>query len=111
MTDVVSAAQPIRHAFVEAVDVAWSRFGWGRGEERVGVTRPTDWESSVRRIFLAGLQDVEFMVRAVDITMRRANFRDDNSWAYWCGVCWRHLEQLQARAREIVEAEEAQWRG
>lgn len=87
---------------VAAVDAAWGRFRYDNGNP---VPRPADWYVSVEQIWGSGLQDVAELVRLVDVAMSRPGVLAGDRWRFWCGCCWRSIEDLHARARTILAAE------
>lgn len=92
------------------VDDAW--VVWGLGEDRTPLPRPQGWIDSVERFFTAGVPVGE-MVRFVGVAMRKAVHEHGNPrpighdqiWRYFCGCCWRTLDDMAERAAEIVAAE------
>lgn len=90
------AMTEVLKAFVNA----WTRYEQNGAE----LPTPADWYATVEDVWRAGL-DVEAIVRNVDIAMSRRGLDVDSRWRYWCGCCWRQVDRLQARAREIVSGE------
>lgn len=87
-------------AVVKAVGDAWGRYHASSTGE--GVPKPHDWYVTVERMWTSGLQDVQTLVRNVDIAMASKASHDD-TWRYWCGICWRQIEKLQERARQLLD--------
>lgn len=85
---------------LKAFSDAWLRFRQD-GEK---IPAPADWYVTVEDVWRAGL-DVDVIVRNVDIAMSRRGLDPESRWRYWCGCCWRQVDRLQARAREIVTGE------
>jgi hypothetical protein len=83
----------------EAFDNEWRRWNAG-GEE---IPRDPGWRSSVLRLLAAGL-DEQFLAEAVGIAMR-SRARPGDTWRYFCGVCWREVDRIQAIAREVADVD------
>jgi hypothetical protein len=49
--------------------------------------------------------DMDDLLHAITKAMSRG-LPDHQSWKYFCGICWRAIEDRQERAREIIEAEQ-----
>jgi hypothetical protein len=78
---------------------AWTyKQGPGQGEP---VVLPEDWESSVDRLYDAGINDIEFdeAIRVAMASKARDVFR------YMCGVAWRWVGDRQEIARQILDAD------
>lgn len=85
---------------IESVGHAWEEWNC-RGEP---VPRPADWPASVRQLVDAGLNYRDDFRLAIEIAMQAPGVRAENTWRYFCGVCWRRVEDRQRMAREIIEA-------
>lgn len=64
---------------------------------------PEDWESSVATFMRSGLP----WPVMDDLVTVALNARTRNYWRYFCGCCWTRIRQIQERAAELVNAEEA----
>ena len=84
--------------YVAKVDDAWTSYHTQSGD----VWRPMDWRASVRQLRQAGLP-VDAAVEAVAVAMGHRKIRNADVWRYFCGVCWRKLDQLQQIAAQIVQ--------
>lgn len=49
------------------------------------------------------LDDLEYAIRTA---MGNKRIRERDIWRYFCGVCWRLIEERQDKARSLLEAEE-----
>lgn len=94
---------------VEKIDAAWKV--WGFTVECDGkpcrhhLPRSADWPDTVRRLHSLGL-DTESMIDFVGKSMRRNGVANDEKWTYFCGCCWRAIDDLQEVAKDIVRANE-----
>lgn len=86
---------------------ALARFNqvWQAHAGVVLVPRDATWKNSVCRFMAAGL-DEEFLADAVATAMGNSKLPPTNVWRYFCGICWREIEQLQERARKYLVAGE-----
>lgn len=92
----------IRQEFLDC----WN--GWTVGipdGERETLPLPLDWSDAIDRFTSAGL-DPKDLVDAVDVAMRQTTVMPDNKFRYFCGVCWRMLDDRQHMARGLLDAEE-----
>lgn len=62
---------------------------------------PAEWKESIDAFWRAGL-DQEDLDDAVDIAMRKNHIRADNLFKYFCGICWRMIEDRRETAAAIV---------
>lgn len=63
-------------------------------------TRPRDWENSIKSLHRAGLTQA-LMLDAITAALSAPNV--DRRFAYFCGVAWRHVRELQAVAQRLME--------
>lgn len=90
-------------AVFEATWDDWTYDGGDKG--RLPIPKPNSWESSVERLVTAGV-DRANLLRLVVVAME-SQARIDQKWRYFCGCGWRHVDDLQERARTILEDEQA----
>jgi hypothetical protein len=84
--------------YIHAVDHAW------RDDLDQAPPRPSDWASSIGQMRRAGLS-INDLTTAVGIAhASRASWF--SVWKYFCGVCWRTLEQRQRIARDLLAEKE-----
>lgn len=97
--EIVGAQFDQATAYVEAVDAEWSswRTAGGDGDD---VPRPPDWATSVRRWFEYGLPEY-VAVGLIEQAMTAPTVR--NEWRYYCGCCWRKVDDIIEAARGLVE--------
>lgn len=109
MRSAIAEARERRAEVAEVVDLvgqAWNRFGYGPDDDRRNVPLPADWYMSVEQIWTCGMQDVDFLIRAVDRAMAKQGIPHADRWKYWCGCCWGHLREIQARAAILAHGEQ-----
>lgn len=63
-----------------------------------------DWAETVTRFYSYGLSVAE-LDDAIDIAYQ-SPVKAENVWKYFCGVCWRKVDDLRATARELIETGE-----
>jgi hypothetical protein len=68
---------------------------------------PGDWYLSVHRWIAAGLTQND-LTDACHITIYARAMRARDAWRYFCGVCWRMVDERQTVARQLIEADEGQ---
>jgi hypothetical protein len=76
---------------------AWAAEGGGR--------LPSNWTESLDTFNKYGLA-MESMIEAVEIAISKRHVPADGLWKYFCGVCWRMLEQQREMAEQIVALQE-----
>lgn len=96
MVEEMWAAEQRNQAFL----ATWNHWVFGPRHEPVPL--PNDWPETVQRFRTAGLAD-DLIARAVRIAMEAPSVALDNTFRYFCGVCWRMIGDLHDRARAIVE--------
>ena len=65
---------------------------------------PDDYTHALHRFFLAGLE-FDQIEEAVYITMTAPGVRTENLFRYFCGVCYRIIEERQTIARSLLEGD------
>lgn len=86
----------------------WERWGWGEGDERITMPRPSDWRDSVERFLSLGLH-IDILCHYIEVAMRKQGVPSAERWNYFCGCCWRTLDDAQAKAKGVIAFEE-EWR-
>lgn len=73
----------------------WATFGGPIGMDDA---RPYDWADSVRMFIDRGLEldDLKDLAASAMLNLK---LRADGVWRYFCGMCWRLLDDAQERAR------------
>lgn len=95
----------IRDAHVDSFETTWSEFTYGPQGNRRPVPLPPDWAASIRKFYDQGLPWNE-MYEAVQTAMGAQNVTAENTWRYFCGVCWRSLEDMRNRAAALLALED-----
>lgn len=75
------------------------------GEGGEPIERPDDWKQTIERFLSLGL-DVETITDAMEIALNRPNLSSWKCWRYFCGCCYRRLEERQEIARSKLDAED-----
>lgn len=98
--------------YLDIFEYAWGKWGTGEGDDRRAIPRPYTWVDSVEMFYRRGLPSDE-MERLVGVAMRRAMSEHrkripvDRVWDYFCGCCWRALDDLEAAAQSLIADENA----
>lgn len=74
----------------------WNCYSFGPDWNKQQVPLPPDWRESLHRFVAAGLP-ILLIADAVQIAMG-SRARTEETFRYFCGVCWRKLADLQERA-------------
>lgn len=85
-----------RHAWFRR---AWA--SWTMVDGRAAVL-PNDWPASVEAFLGAGLTE-NLMTDAVETAMSRHGIRE--RFAYFCGICWRLVDELHKSAKNALDDE------
>ena len=99
LTRSVDERRPMFAAIAELGDI-WEKYTINGGQDRVPI--PIDWHGSLERIWLAGLTHVGVLHRNIELAMG-AKIPNDSRWAYFCGICWKQVTELQERARRLLD--------
>jgi hypothetical protein len=84
-------------ATVDRFDQKWC--SWSSSENPIG--RDGNWRSSIRRFLSAGL-DERFLHDAVDATLGNRQVSSRSAWKYFCGICWREIDAIQAETQQAA---------
>lgn len=63
--------------------------------------RDANWANSIRRFFAAGLTDL-FLTDAVRTSMGLERVPAEDKWRYFCGICWREIDNITKSAIVLV---------
>lgn len=88
-------------------DKAWRGYHNSAGEE---IPRDVNWKNSVSRFMGFGLDD-EFLIDATATAMGSPKPSHDAVWRYFCGICWREIEEMQASAANVLAAQPRRYPG
>lgn len=86
------------YGFVEV----WESYG-GPGD---AMPLPADFAQSIQTFRRAGLTGME-VERAIRSAMAARHVPHGRVWRYFCGICWRVIEQRREIALSLIQAEEA----
>lgn len=92
---------------LEVFSQAWNIWGYDADGERVPVPRPATWKESVGRLFDAGL-GLSDAIEAIEPAMLKAHadafnrIPTENVFRYFCGICWRMVDDQQQIARDLL---------
>jgi hypothetical protein len=100
--EITAAQIGERDAYVAAVNRAWESWLFGKNP----YPRPDDWHLSVYRLHASGLP-LSIATDLVDQATVIPNVRD--RWRYFCGCCWNKVREIEATARDLVEADGEDW--
>lgn len=81
-------------------DEHWDTWYFGNDEP---FPRDPNWKNSVLRFMAGGLDD-QFLADAVDTAMGRPRMPTGDVWRYFCGICWRELDDLRERTTSLVDS-------
>lgn len=96
-------AEPLE-SYIAAFTKSWDSWNYGGSFDPKSVPKPSGWRDSIAAFYKAGLPEAS-LLRAVDIAMNRDNVRPDATFRYFCGVCWRMLDEQREVARALLESE------
>jgi hypothetical protein len=86
--------------FVDVFDEAWGIWTY----EDEPLPTPQGYTQSLNRFFVTGLSEDEVR-EAVTITMNAPGVQNTNLFRYFCGVCYRIIEERQQIARSLLAEE------
>ncbi|MEU9333181.1 HNH endonuclease [Streptomyces sp. NPDC048290] len=90
-----------RDAYHQAFTDAWNSWHYEHDGERRTYELPSDWQPTMDRFRAAGLPATAWP-GIVDAAMGSTGVKFSNLFRYACGIAWRHVAELQQRAREIL---------
>lgn len=64
--------------------------------------RPADWRDSAQRLYEQGLE-LEVVKYAIDVTSRQERVPFGRLWNYFCGICWRRLDERKRIATDLLQ--------
>lgn len=91
------AATGVRHDEFRA---HWNTWTYSYRGERCTVDLPGSWGADIDQFLTAGLEMAD-LHELTDVAMAS---KAHDTWKYFCGCCWRRLEQNRERAAEIVSS-------
>lgn len=99
-----SADKRKRDAYVRRFVKKWDTWKWGPVEKRMTIPKDSDWKPSIWQFYELGLPIGE-VEDAVDIACSNGRVYTDDTWRYFCGVCWRKVKDMQEAARAVIEVD------
>lgn len=84
---------------IDHTDQSWQ--AWKTTSTQQAIWRPADWVDTVERFIINGL-DGETMTRLIGKTMRNEKVSHDDKWTYFCGCCWREIDEMQEHAKRLI---------
>ncbi|MGW2845144.1 HNH endonuclease [Streptomyces sp. NPDC001274] len=91
-----------REVFLEA----WNKWSTRPGGAQRSIPLDEAWQSSLDNLRAAGLPDWE-LSEAVRAAMSQKKVTPENTFRYFCGICWKKVRSLQDRAAEILTTMES----
>lgn len=95
-----------RDAYLATFYDRWDDFRYGPEDDKRAIPMPNGWRDSVGSFYKAGLPEAQ-MVRAIQVAMSKDSVAPAATFRYFCGVCWRMLDDIRAVAVSILAAEDA----
>jgi len=91
--------------YCDSLDDLWHT--WHFGPDKKPLPRPDNWRSSVEQFHNAGLE-LEVLLDKMEHALGNDRVQVRNTWRYFCGCCWRTINDRQERAAQILAEQEAQ---
>jgi hypothetical protein len=92
-----------RDADRSAFERAWKDWTYRQGIQTLTLPLDPDWPETVDRFRSAGLA-IGDLLDAVDKAMRKQKIDREAVFKYFCGICWRMLEDRREIAAQLLEA-------
>lgn len=86
-----------RDRFIEA----WEEWTFGPQHNRQPIPIPGGWSDSLDTFYRYGLP-IDAVLDAVRIAMSKDNVVPNETWKYFCGICWKRLEKQRELAEVIL---------
>lgn len=102
---LAAKAEP-EELYVAAFDKEWGGYRTGGEWSPKDVPRDPGWRESIAAFYRAGLPEAQ-MVKAVGVAMGKQNVTPSATFRYFCGVCWRMLDEQRAVAEALIAEESA----
>lgn len=94
-------------AYARLFEERWGDYHTGGEFNRKPIYKPSGWRDSLAAFRKAGLPESS-MLRAVDKAMGKDNVRPDDTFRYFCGICWRMIGEIQTAARDLIATEDVE---
>jgi hypothetical protein len=79
---------------------------WTYGDDKTPVPRQSDWPETIERFLNRGLP-LDAIKYLVGVAMRASKVSAAQTWSYFCGCCWRKLDDLEAQAHHLIKNDES----
>lgn len=89
-----------RDAYVRRFEKAWAAHDFGKNTH----PRPPDWKPTLWNFYAAGLP-IEEVEDAVTIACSNLRVDLDAVFRYFCGVCYRKLDDINSAAQALIATE------
>lgn len=90
--------------YVAGFERLWDSYSTGGEWNPKPIPRPMGWRDSIVAFYRAGLPATQ-MVRAVDIAMGKTSVETAATFRYFCGICWRMLDEQREAAKALLAQE------
>lgn len=97
-------AKTKRNNYVKKFTAAWGIWHWGG--DREAIPMPSDWRATIWQFYELGLP-IDEVEDAVTIACGNDRIRVDQTFRYFCGVCYRKLDEIHEGARQYVAGGDA----
>ncbi len=92
--------------YIAAFAKQWDSWTFGGSFDPKPIPKPAGWRDSLAAFYRAGLPEAS-LLRAVDVAMGKDSVSAASTFRYFCGVCWRMLDEQREVAKALIAAEEA----
>jgi hypothetical protein len=103
--ELQAAQQEKADAYVATLDHVWCQWtvpAYGDARQRSPVHRPDNWRDSLERFHSLGLE-MSVAANAMQTALNNDRIKSGSAWRYFCGICWRRLEERQQIARDMLD--------
>lgn len=76
----------------------WTHWSFGGNSQ---VPRPVSWRDSVEHFMRLGIAR-DALFHFIGVAMRNQRVVASETWVYFCGCCWRHIESIQRDAKALL---------
>lgn len=91
-----------RAAYRELFRAAWTQWSTGSGENKQPIQLDDNWQNSLDNFREAGLPDWE-LEEAVRAAMSAKKVTPENTFRYFCGICWGKIRKMQEHAQRLLQ--------
>lgn len=90
-----------RDRYRQDFHILWNDWGYEYQGKRQTMPLPPDWAGSVDAFIRAGL-DMDDLADAINTAMSKTHIRLETLFRYFCGICWRMLDDRRETASTLV---------